>query len=145
MLINAKGLIFTGQRMDYSTEPEAWQMPQGGIDPGEDARSAALRELFEETGVAAHLVEIIGQSKGERFYDLPTIVQNNFWGGRYVGQRQTWFALRFLGSDEDVNIETDHQEFRAWRWSSPHEVLANIVEFKKDLYANVLDEFAAHL
>ncbi len=145
MLLNADRHIFTGQRMDHVAEPDAWQMPQGGIDPGEDAQTAALRELTEETGVAAHLVEILAQSAGEHRYDLPAQMQQSFWSGRYLGQRQTWFVMRFLGTDADINILTDTQEFRDWRWSHPDDVIANIVHFKRDLYRDVLAEFADHL
>jgi putative (di)nucleoside polyphosphate hydrolase len=143
MLLNADRHIFTGQRMD--NEFDAWQMPQGGIDPGEDAQTAALRELGEETGVSADLVEIIAQSSGEHLYDIPEHLQRRFWGGAYIGQRQTWFVMRFLGSDADVNIATHHQEFRSWRWSTPDTLVDLIVPFKKELYANVLAEFAHHL
>ena len=143
MLLNSERKIFVGQRLD--SVADAWQMPQGGIDPGEDAEAAALRELAEETGIAPHLVEIIARSAGEHLYDLPPQLMGKMWGGRYRGQRQTWFLMRFLGSDADVNIATAHQEFRSWRWSSPDELVALIVPFKKELYANVLAEFAPHL
>jgi putative (di)nucleoside polyphosphate hydrolase len=143
MLLNPDRQIFVGQRMD--NEVDAWQMPQGGIDPGEDAQTAALRELHEETGIAAHLVEIIGQSAGEHCYDLPAHYKGKFWGGQYDGQRQTWFVMRFLGTDADVDIKTHHQEFRSWRWAAPEVLVDLIVPFKKELYANVLSEFARHL
>ena len=143
MLVNREGKIFVGQRLDSMAE--AWQMPQGGIDPGEDAQVAALRELGEETGIAAHLVEIVVRSAGEHFYDLPPQLIGKLWRGAYRGQRQTWFLMRFLGTDADVNIATPMQEFRNWRWSDPAELVALIVPFKKELYANVLAEFAPHL
>jgi putative (di)nucleoside polyphosphate hydrolase len=143
MLLNADKQVFVGQRMD--NEVDAWQMPQGGIDPGEDAREAALRELKEETCIKRRLVEIIAQSAGEHCYDLPAHYKGKFWGGRYDGQRQTWFVMRFLGEDSDVNIKTHHQEFRDWRWAPPHALVDLIVPFKKELYANVLSGFAHHL
>jgi putative (di)nucleoside polyphosphate hydrolase len=143
MLLNADKQVFVGQRMD--NEVDAWQMPQGGIDPGEDAREAALRELHEETGIKRHLVEIIARSAGEHCYDLPPHYKGKFWGGRYDGQRQIWFVMRFLGDDSDVNIKTHHQEFRSWRWTAPETLIELIVPFKKELYANVLSEFAPHL
>ena len=143
MLKNQDGLIFVGQRLDNSSE--AWQMPQGGVDAGEDPETAALRELGEEAGISANLVRIVARSATEHLYDLPPDLMGRMWGGRYRGQRQYWFLMSFLGSDHDINIETEHQEFRAWRWAAPHELVDLIVPFKKELYANVLREFADHL
>ena len=105
MLANTAGNIFVGQRIDQQIG-EAWQMPQGGIDKGEDARTAAIRELTEETGVAADLVDIIAQSSEEHYYDLPDDLVGKVWGGKYRGQRQTWFLMRFKGADTDINIAT---------------------------------------
>lgn len=139
MLVNRSGKVFVGQRLD--TRTEAWQMPQGGIDEDEEAEIAALRELEEETGVSRDLVSIIARSKDEHFYDLPEELVGQLWKGRWRGQRQTWFLMRFMGEDGDVNIETDHQEFRAWKWVDPEEVPALIVPFKEKLYRNVLKEF----
>lgn len=143
MLRNGDGRIFVGQRLDSSSE--AWQMPQGGIDDGEDPEMAALRELGEEAGIAADLVEILARSQNEHIYDLPPDLLGRIWGGQYRGQRQHWFLMRFLGSDADINIATEHQEFRAWRWAEPGELVDLIVPFKRELYANVLREFAPHL
>jgi putative (di)nucleoside polyphosphate hydrolase len=144
MLLNAEGQVFVGQRMDSTLE--AWQMPQGGIDPGEDALTAALRELGEETGIAADKVELIATAQEELLYDLPDELIGKLWKGRYRGQRQTWFLFRFLGDDgKDVNIATEHQEFRAWRWADPADLPAMIVPFKRKLYRDVLAAFAAHL
>ena len=109
VLINDAGRIFAGQRKD-STSP-AWQMPQGGIDDGEKPRAAALRELWEETGVTTDLVEFIGKTHGWVTYDLPAEMVGKIWGGKYRGQRQKWFLYRFKGSDDQVNIATDHPEF----------------------------------
>jgi putative (di)nucleoside polyphosphate hydrolase len=142
MLVNGDGKVFVGQRLDAVVE--AWQMPQGGIDPGEDARDAALRELGEETGVAPHLVEIIAQSAGEHFYDLPPELMGILWNGKYRGQSQTWFLMRFLGCDADVNIATETQEFRDWQWASVDTLVDLIVPFKRELYANVIAEFRPH-
>ena len=139
MLINADGHVFVGQRMDSASD--AWQMPQGGIDPGEEAEAAALRELGEETGVAAHLVRVVGRSAKEHAYDLPPELMGKMWKGQYRGQSQIWFAMEFLGTDADVNIATDHQEFRNWRWAEPDTLVDLIVPFKKQLYADVLAEF----
>jgi putative (di)nucleoside polyphosphate hydrolase len=143
MLINAEGQVFVGQRMDSTLE--AWQMPQGGIDEGEDALTAALRELGEETGIAADKVELIATAEEELRYDLPDELIGKLWKGRYRGQRQTWFLFRFIGTDSDVDIATEHQEFRAWRWADPADLPAMIVPFKKALYEQVLAAFATHL
>lgn len=143
MLINAEGKVFVGQRMDSTLE--AWQMPQGGIDPGEDSLTAALRELAEETGIAADKVELVATAEEELLYDLPQELIGKLWKGRYRGQRQTWFLFRFLGEDSDVDIATEHQEFRAWRWADPADLPAMIVPFKRQLYSDVLAAFATHL
>jgi putative (di)nucleoside polyphosphate hydrolase len=143
MLVNQDGKVFVGQRLDSVVE--AWQMPQGGIDPGETARDAALRELGEETGVAPHLVEIVAQSTREHLYDLPPELMGILWNGKYRGQNQTWFLMRFLGSDSDVNIATDTQEFRDWQWAPVDALVDLIVPFKRELYANVIAEFRPHL
>lgn len=142
MLRNPAGLVFVGQRLD--TRLDAWQMPQGGIDEGEEAEAAALRELGEETGIAEDLVTIVARSATEHLYDLPPDLLGRMWGGRYRGQRQTWFLMDFTGSDEDVDIETPHQEFRAWRWIPREELEHLIVPFKRELYRNVIAEFASH-
>ena len=121
-------------------------MPQGGIDDGEDALTAALRELGEETGIAPDKVELIAAADEELLYDLPRDLVGKLWKGRYRGQRQSWFLFRFLGDDEqDVDIATEHQEFRAWRWADPADLPAMIVPFKRALYEAVLAAFAPHL
>ena len=143
MLLNADNRVFVGQRLDNALD--AWQMPQGGTDPGERAEEAALRELEEETGIARDLVQIVAQARCELDYDLPPDLAGKVWGGRFRGQRQTWFLCRFLGRDEDVHIDTAEPEFRAWKWADPAELPAMIVPFKQDLYRAVLAEFAEHL
>ena len=127
MLVNRSGQVFVGQRID--TTLEAWQMPQGGIDPGEDARTAALRELGEEVGVGPELVEIVAEAPDELTYDLPPELVGKVWKGRYRGQTQRWFLLRFLGDDADIRIETVHPEFRAWRWVDADALPALAVPF----------------
>lgn len=139
MLVNRDGKVFVGQRLDNVVE--AWQMPQGGIDEGEDAKAAALRELGEETGIAPEHVEIIAKAKDEHFYDLPPELLGKLWGGKYRGQRQYWYLARFLGQDSDINIETTHPEFRAWRWATPESLPETIVPFKRKLYRDILQEF----
>lgn len=139
MLVNMDGKVFVGQRIDNKVE--AWQMPQGGIDPGEDSRAAALRELGEETGIAPGHVEIIGRTTDEHFYDLPDDLVGQIWGGKYRGQRQIWYLARFIGSDADIDIETPHPEFRAWKWAEPDTLPELIVPFKKKLYRDILKEF----
>lgn len=140
MLVNMDGHVFVGQRLD--SKVEAWQMPQGGIDPGESPRDTALRELGEETGIVPSLVNIIAETREEHYYDLPKDLVGQIWGGKYRGQRQTWFLMRFTGTDADVNIATPHQEFRDWRWVDPQQLPELIVPFKKKLYRDLLHEFA---
>ena len=142
MLANKEGKVFVGSRLDKAPEGDHWQMPQGGIDDGEDAREAALRELVEETGVKKKLVDIIAQSAEEHYYDLPPELMGNIWGGRYRGQRQTWFLMRFKGEDSDINIATKHAEFARWQWVAPERLPQLIVPFKKRLYENIVAEFA---
>jgi len=143
MLLNADDKVFVAQRIDSSLD--AWQMPQGGLDPGEDAEAGALRELEEETGIPPHRVEIIARASRELLYDLPPEMSGRMWGGRYGGQTQSWFLMRFLGTDRDINLDTEHPEFKAYQWVDPWRLPELIVAFKKQLYEDVLAEFAAHL
>ena len=141
MVANADGDVFVGQRMDRPAGQAAWQMPQGGIDPGEDVTTAALRELEEETGISADLVTIEAETANWLPYDLPPELVGKIWKGRYRGQEQKWVLVRFHGRDDQINIVQPHQEFETWKWSSPKDLLANIVPFKREVYAAVLDEF----
>lgn len=143
VLINPAGLIFAGQRRD--SDSPAWQMPQGGIDPGETARAAALRELHEETGIAPALVEILAETPEPIRYDLPEALVGRVWGGRYRGQEQVWFLARYRGRDDQIDIATAHPEFREWRWIDAAGLLDAIVPFKRALYERVLAAFAGWL
>ena len=142
-LINDRGEIFAGQRLD-STVP-AWQMPQGGIDDGEKPRAAALRELWEETGVTADLVDFVAKTPDWVTYDLPPELLGKVWGGKYRGQRQKWFLFRFKGTNDQIRIDNDHPEFSRWRWIGAAEMIASIVPFKRQVYEEVLAAFRPHL
>jgi putative (di)nucleoside polyphosphate hydrolase len=137
MLLNRAGEVFVASRID--TPSDAWQMPQGGIDPGETPVEAAMRELEEEIGTAQAV--IIGESRDWFRYDLPEPLRARLWGGRYRGQTQKWFLLRFTGEDADIDLDTDHPEFASWRWVRPSELPQLIVPFKRDIYVRVLAEF----
>jgi putative (di)nucleoside polyphosphate hydrolase len=138
MLINKKGEVWVGRRKDT---PDAWQMPQGGIDKGEDPRDTALRELEEEIGTGS--ARIVAETQGWLSYDLPTELVGKVWKGKYRGQTQKWFALEFTGSDSDIRpTEVSHPEFDAWRWCAADELPGLAVSFKRDIYDAVVAEFA---
>ena len=143
MLLNKEGHVFTGQRINTTTE--AWQMPQGGIDEGENITEAALRELQEETGIVPHHVEIISRTDNWLYYDLPPHLVGNVWGGKYSGQKQIWFLMKFLGEDKDININAFEPEFNEWQWIEPSTLPELIVPFKKKLYEDVLKAFQKEL
>lgn len=138
MIVNRAGRVWMGHRIDGPAE--AWQMPQGGIDQGEDVHKAGLRELEEETGITADKVELITTSEGWLRYDLPADLVAKLWKGRWRGQEQKWLLLRYLGEDSQINIDTKHPEFDAWEWVDLDQVAARIVPFKRDVYASVLAE-----
>ena len=143
MLLNRDGKVFVGARIDNTDE--AWQMPQGGIDEGEEPWATALREVEEETGIPPHLVERVAECPQRLKYDLPDELQGKLWGGKWVGQDQDWFLARFLGTDADINIATRHPEFRGWRWIESAALPELIVPFKRELYRRLLREFADYL
>ncbi len=143
MLLNREGKVFVAQRLDSTLE--AWQMPQGGLEADEDPQDGALRELEEETGITRDKVEIIARCPAELLYDLPDDLVGKLWKGKWRGQRQHWFLCRFTGRDEDIDIQTEHPEFRAWKWADPSELPAMIVPFKRELYREVLNAFAKWL
>lgn len=143
MVLNMAGEVFVGQRLDR--DYDAWQMPQGGVDPGEEPRDAALRELEEETGITRDLVTIEAETADWLPYELPRDLVPKLWKGRFRGQEQKWFLLRFRGTDDQVNIQTAEPEFKEWRWLTPDEMLDGIVPFKREVYARVVSEFGDRL
>lgn len=146
MVINRDGFVWVGRRADIPGDAEGrgtwWQMPQGGIDPGEDPATAARRELFEETAMVS--AEQIGELSKWLTYDLPENLIGVAWGGKYRGQKQKWFAFRFTGDDSEINIipPKGEPEFVAWRWAPADDLLDLIVPFKREVYRDVLAEFA---
>ena len=143
MLANPRGHVFVGQRKDRDTA--AWQMPQGGVDKGETCREAALRELEEETSVTPNLVTVEAETAGLIRYDLPHDLVPNIWGGRFRGQEQKWFLMRYHGTDKQIDLATDHPEFTTWQWMPADQLVANIVPFKRAVYEQVLAEFGPKL
>ena len=141
MLVNGSGQAFVGNRID-NRESGFWQMPQGGVDPGEDLDSAMRRELGEEVGARPEHLEVIARLPDELYYDLPPELQGTMWGGRYCGQRQTWYLVRFTGSDSDVDIAAhDPPEFCDWKWVDPEQLPELIVPFKREVYQAIVAGF----
>lgn len=141
MLLNKDNKVFVGQRLD-SPGP-AWQMPQGGVEEGEPLLEAAFRELEEEIGTR-HAC-LLDEIPGWYFYDLPLDLQKSLWAGQYKGQRQKWFLMRFLGSDEDINLQTTHPEFSAWQWIEPGLLPGLAIEFKRAVYEKLYQFFRPYL
>lgn len=148
MVLNKEGRAFIGRRTDgpeHVDEIHVWQMPQGGIDEGEDAYPAALRELYEETSIKS--VEKIGEIKDWLIYDIPRDIVGQAWKGKYRGQKQKWFALRFTGEESEINIAQpgggEHEpEFAEWRWEKVEKLPGLIIPFKRDVYERVVNEFS---
>lgn len=139
MIVNAEGSVFVAQRID--TPGDAWQMPQGGIDEGEDPERAVWREIEEEIGTTA--MEIMAQSTDWLVYDIPEPLRSTLWGGKYRGQKQKWYLMRFLGNDANVNLDHHHKpEFSQWKWAELKEVADLIIPFKRPLYEQLVAEFA---
>ncbi len=139
VVMNPDGLVFAGQRLD--NPGPAWQMPQGGIDDGETPRIAALRELGEETGIPAAAVDVVAESPGWLTYDLPHDLVPRIWKGRFRGQKQLWFLLRFTGPDSLIDIARPHPEFSRWAWMAPDDLVERIVPFKRETYLSVFETF----
>ncbi|WP_341808624.1 RNA pyrophosphohydrolase [Wolbachia endosymbiont (group E) of Neria commutata] len=139
MLFNKQGHVFIGNRFDSDSY---WQMPQGGVDEGEELEQAALRELLEEVGTDK--AEIIAKNKDWIYYDLPKEIIPMCWNGKYSGQKQRWFLMKFFGEDQNININyTDHPEFKEWRWQKVDDLVANAISFKKQVYRTVIEEFSS--
>ena len=141
MVINKNKEIFVAKRI--GNHSNAWQMPQGGIDVGEKEDDAMKRELKEETSIDN--IRTIGISKKYLYYNLPYNLQKRFWGGKYLGQRQKWYLVEFLGKDEDINIDTKDPEFSEWKWVKNQELIKSVVNFKKEIYLDIINEFKEHL
>jgi putative (di)nucleoside polyphosphate hydrolase len=140
MVFNDDKKIFVGKRIDNQ---KAWQMPQGGVDENEDCLSAARRELYEETGIQS--IRVIEKSKEKYTYDLPEYLLGKIWKGKYKGQRQRWFLIKFLGPDSEINLNQKFAEFNEWKWVDIDELSNLIVPFKKELYLSVIKEFQSFI
>ena len=143
VVLNPAGLVFAGQRID--NPGPAWQMPQGGIDKDETPLQAAFRELDEETGIPERAVELVAESPGWLRYELPHDLVPRIWGGRYRGQEQMWYLLRFHGPDALIDIAREAPEFSRWAWMPHRDLIERIVPFKRDIYAEVFRIFGEHL
>ena len=144
MLLNEQRHVWVGRRLD--NQADAWQMPQGGVDPGEASDAAAYRELHEETGIHPNLVSRVEEAPVlDLAYDLPDELRGKLWGGKWIGQRQHWYLMRFDGSDSDVDIHTEHAEFSHWKWIEPGQLPDLIVPFKRDMYRAIIDGFSRWL
>ncbi len=141
MLVNAEGKAFVGKRID-NREGDWWRMPQGGVDDGEDLDAAMVRELGEEVGLRERHLAIVARLPQELYYDLPEALRGKLWGGKYKGQRQSWYLVRFTGTDGEIDIAADkHPEFCEWKWVDPELLPELIVPFKREVYQTIVDGF----
>ena len=141
MLVNSEGKAFVGKRID-NREGDWWQMPQGGVDEGEELEKALLREVGEEVGARPEHLEVVARLPEDLVYDLPPELQGKLWGGRYRGQRQSWFLVRFTGADSDIDLDAHHDpEFCEWRWVDPELLPELIVPFKREVYQAIVAGF----
>jgi putative (di)nucleoside polyphosphate hydrolase len=141
VILNQKKKIFIGKRLKGQDIHQYWQMPQGGIDAGEDEETAMKRELFEETGIKT--INIFQKSEKYNYYNFPHEIRKNLWKGRYIGQKQRWFLVEFTGNESEININVcgDNAEFSQWKWENAENVITEIVAFKKEIYQEVLSNF----
>ena len=143
MLINGDKEIFVGKRIDNHSD--AWQMPQGGIDAGEEEDLAMFRELEEETGISKGEISVVGKSSRYFYYNLPYKLQKKFWGGKYLGQKQRWYLAQFTGDEKQIDVQTEDPEFSAWKWIKRDRIINSIVAFKRPMYEDVIKEFSKYL
>ena len=136
VLLNSENKIFVGKRIDNPVN--SWQMPQGGVDKNENLLNAAFRELREETGVKN--VKLIKEIDTWLTYDLPKNLLGKLWNGKYKGQRQRWFVMRFIGKDEEVNVKTKNAEFKEWKWIAVDQLTNVAVDFKLQIYKKISEE-----
>lgn len=136
MVFNSQGLVFVGQRVDFDC---AWQMPQGGLDDGEDPGQGALRELREETNITS--VQVVATSSEWYYYDFPKDLGEKLWNGQFRGQAQKWFLMAFFGDESEINLQNHCMEFSNWKWIEMQELPNIIVPFKKEIYTKVINEF----
>ena len=138
-LLNHENKIFVGKRIDNPAK--SWQMPQGGVDQNENFLQAAKRELEEETGIKS--VELIKELEGWLEYDLPKNLLGKLWNGKYRGQKQKWFVMKFLGKTDEINVKTKNPEFFDWKWIKPSELPEIAVNFKVDIYKKIKEELSS--
>ena len=136
IVLNNNNQVFVGKRKD--NPGDKWQMPQGGVDKGEDFITAMRRELIEETSIKN--IKIVKEIQNMYQYELPKNLVGVIWRGKFRGQRQKWFITKFLGKDDEINLDTQHPEFIDWKWIDPKDLPEVIVDFKKELYLNLLKE-----